>query len=489
MAVLPPPQPRPEPLFPGPLTDEALRALFEGAADFVARQIAVPGGKIGLYFIDGLVSGSDISEYVIGPMVRHLADLPPEAQAAQAVAGAVNNAVADPVDTLEAAAVKLVNGFAVAVFAEGRAVAFEVKTGEKRSPSPPEVESTVKGAKDAFTETVRTNTSLLRRHLRTPRLRLWEQTVGRRSLTNVTVASIEGLTDPALVRRVKRRLESVDVDGLVSPAAVEEYLTGSRKTAFPMLLYTERTDKFAAGLLEGRVGVLVDGLPLGYLLPVDLSRLMESPEDRGMGYVAASCVRVLRYAALAVSLLLPGLYLAMAAFHQEMLPPQLLRSIIESKASVPFSSTLEVLLLLIAFELLQEAGLHLPQSIGQSVSIIGGLVVGTAAVEAKLVSPAALIIVAVAGICGFVLPERDFADTVRVWRFALALCAALTGLFGLAAGFLLLLIQLAELRSCGVPYLTPFSAGHTGGRLVRRRLRREKMRPPQLHPQDLRNQR
>ena len=237
------------------------------------------------------------------------------------------------------------------------------------------------------------------------------------------------------------------------------------------------------------MGVLVDGLPLGYLLPVDLSRLMESPEDRGMGYVAASCVRVLRYAALVVSLLLPGLYLAMAAFHQEMLPPQLLRSIIESKASVPFSSTLEVLLLLIAFELLQEAGLHLPQSIGQSVSIIGGLVVGTAAVEAKLVSPAALIIVAAAGICGFVLPERDFADAVRVWRFALALCAALTGLFGLAAGFLLLLIQLAELRSCGVPYLTPFSAGRTGGRLVRRRLRREKMRPPQLHPQDLRNQR
>jgi len=179
----------------------------------------------------------------------------------------------------------------------------------------------------------------------------------------------------------------------------------------------------------------------------------------------------------------------MAAFHQEMLPPPLLRSIIESKEAVPFSTALEVLSLLIAFELLQEAGLHLPQSIGQSVSIIGGLVVGTAAVEAKLISPAALIIVSVAGICGFVLPERDLANAVRVWRFALTLCAALTGLFGLTAGMLLLLIQLAELRSCGVPYLTPFSAGHTRGRLVRRRLCMDKLRRPELHPQDLRSQR
>jgi spore germination protein KA len=190
-----------------------------------------------------------------------------------------------------------------------------------------------------------------------------------------------------------------------------------------------------------------------------------------MGYVAASCVRMLRYLALTAALLLPGLYLSMAAFHQEMLPMQLLRSIIESKHDVPFSTATEVLALLLAFELLQEAGLHLPRSIGQSVSIIGGLVVGTAAVEAKLISPAALIIVSVAGICGFVLPERDFADAVRVWRFVLALCASLTGLFGLTAGTLLLLIQLAELRSCGVPYLEPFSAGRTAGQLIRRRLK------------------
>ncbi len=462
-----------QPMYPGMLTDGALCAIFEGAADFVRRRVRTPGGEAGLYFIDGLVSGSEISEFVLRPMVECLTGGTPEKLAEQALAGVVYHAQASEVTTLDDAAMRLVNGFALVLFAPGVAVAFETKTGEKRSPSPPEVENTVKGAKDAFTETVRSNTSLLRRHLRTPDLRLWQQIVGRRSLTNLTVAWIEGITDPALVRRVQDRLKSINVEDMLSPAAVEEYLTGSRKTAFPLLIYTERTDKFALGLLEGRVGVLVDGLPLGYLLPVDVSRMMSSPEDRSMGYVTASCVRVLRYLALLAALLLPGLYLAMAVFHQEMLPPQLLRSIIESKKAVPFPTALEIAALLVAFELLQEAGLHLPQSIGQSVSIIGGLVVGSAAVEAKLVSPAALIIVAVAGICGFCLPERDFANAVRVWRFILMLCAALAGLFGLTAGFLLLLIHLAELRSCGVPYLTPFSGGRTEGKLVRRRLEQE----------------
>ena len=304
----------------------------------------------------------------------------------------------------------------------------------------------------------------------------------------MTVVSVAGLTAPELVERMKRRLADIDIDGFLSPSAVEEYVTGSRATAFPLLQYTERTDKFCQGILAGQVGLLVDGLPLGYLCPVDLGYLMASPEDRGMDFYSASAVRILRYCALLLTLLLPGIYVAMATFHQEMIPLPLLRAVIESKEQVPFPTVLEVLGLLVAFELLQEAGIHLPQAIGQTVSIIGGLVVGTAAVEAKLVSPAALIIVSGAGICGFALPGRDFSDGVRLWRFALTVLASLAGLFGLSVGIVLLVQHLSGLTSLGVEYLAPFSRVEGEG-ILRPRLVKQKRRDLLLRPRDQRNQR
>ena len=216
----------------------------------------------------------------------------------------------------------------------------------------------------------------------------------------------------------------------------------------------------------------MDGLPQGYLLPVDLGYLMTSPEDEGVDFVSASFIRILRYGALLLSLLLPGVYIALASFHQQMIPLSLLEAIIESKASVPFSTAVEVMALMLAFELLQEAGVHLPQSVGQSVSIIGGIVVGTAAVEASLVSPAALIAVSLAGVCGFALPSRDFAQALRLFRLAFAGLGAFAGLFGVTVGFLGLLIHLAGLTSLGVPYLMPLAAGDADA-LLRRPAGRE----------------
>ena len=477
----------PDGTYRGAVSDENISAIFRGAGDFNRRELRVGSHTLYLYAIDGLTSGGDISEYVVKPLLQDTAAQSMDLLCDRALHSTVYNSVAEACEDLNTVALKLVNGFSVVLFGN-RAVAFEDKTGEKRSPSAPEVENTVKGPKDAFTETVRTNTSLLRRHLRTPALRLYETKVGQRSLTNVTLAYIDGLTDPSLVERMKQRLSEIDVDGLVTPSSVEEYVTGSRPTAFPLLQYTERTDRFAQALLDGRVGLLVDGLPLGYLAPVDLGWLMASPEDRGTDFVSASCLRVLRYLALLVGLFLPGLYVAMAAFHPEMLPTALLQSIIDSKQSVPFPTIFEVLGLLIAFELLQEASVALPQSIGQSLSIIGGLVVGTAAVEASILSPAALIVVAAAGIAGYALPGRSFADAIRLWRFLLAVLASLLGLFGLTLGALVLLVHLAEQKSLGVPYLAPFSRVSGITSLLRTRLKNQKYRDAALHPLDERNQ-
>ena len=469
-------------MYTGKVNDENIVCIFRDAADFMRRELHCGEHTLYAYAIDGLIASAYASDYVFKPITQHL-EVPTMAELYQrALTGMIYNNVAKPCEDLDTVALLLVNGFCVVLFPEVGAIAFEVRTPDKRNTSAPEVENTVKGAKDAFVETIRSNTSYVRRHLRSPDLRLYEMQVGKRTLTNVSIIWLEGITDPALVEKMKQRLQAIDIEGFLTPSSVEEYVTGSRATAFPLLQYTERSDRFSQGILAGRVGLLIDGLPLGYLAPVDLMYLMESPEDLGRDFVGASAVRVLRYLALLASLFIPGIYIALAAFHQDMIPLPMLLSMIESKQAVPFSTTSEVLGLLIAFELLQESGIHLPQAIGQSVSVVGGIVVGSAAVEAGIISPMALIAVSIAGICGFVLPNRDLANAVRIWRFGIAVLSCVGGLYGTLAGALILLIHLSSLKSLGISYLAPT------GKILRPRLKKQKFRNWQLNPKDRRNQ-
>ena len=466
------------------MTDAEIRAVFEGASDFETRILRTGESTMYAYFIDGLVSSGFIADYIYKPITLDLPQNIVDAYHA-ALRGGIYNAVARPCKDLQDVAMKIVNGFCVVLFPDAGAIAFEARTGVSRNPQPPDVENTVKGPKDAFVETIRINTSLIRRQLRTPDLRITGTTVGKRSLTNVSVVWIQGLTNRELVQRMNERLNSINVDSFLSPSAVEEYVTGSRATAFPLLQYTERPDRFAQGLLDGRVGLLVDGLPLAYLVPVDLGYLLESPEDRSRDYISASCIRVLRYGALVISLLLPAVYISMVMFHAEYLPTKLLDTIMSGDQPRPFTTSWEVLGLLIAYELIQEAGIHLPQAIGQSVSMIGGIVVGTAAVEAGLIAPMVLIIVSITGICGFVLPNRDLANAVRVWRFAIAVLGILVGMWGVGIGVVILLGHLTTIRSLGIPYLIPTPAGRG---ILRKRMKHEKERDRNLRPEDRKNQ-
>lgn len=475
-----------QPMYSGALNDQNISAIFAGAGDFVRREIRCGVWNLYGYSIDGLVSGGDISDYVLKPISENLnADTMTELYD-RALHGAVYNAVADACTDLDAVALKLVNGFCVILFPGVGAVAYEVKTGEKRSLSAPEVENTVKGPKDAFVETVRSNTSLIRRHLRCPDLRIYETQVGRRSLTNVSVVYLDGITNPEFVENMKARLGEIDIDGMLSPASVEEYVTGSRITPFPLMQYTERADRFCQALLDGRIGLLVDGLPLGYLSPVNIGYLMESLEDRSRDFISASFVKVLRYGALLASLFLPAIYIALIGFHADWIPNLLRETFINSREGVPFSVGGEVLSLLIAYELLQESGIHLPQAIGQSVSTIGGIVVGTAAVEAGLISPVVLIVVSIAGVCGFALPNRDLANAVRVCRFGISLLGAWFGLTGVAIGTVVLFGHLYMLKNMGMRYLRIRNGQNRS--VLQTRLVKQKYRNRVLKPLDDRNQ-
>ena len=494
-----PPHPRREPRIDLPLTVESVRQVFADCVDFSEREAALGGDPdklVTLCYISGMVKMERASDYVLRPLAQDtVLSGCGMAQAMERIRkGALYNLGVEKRATMDEAVFDMIGGNCILFFpGEKEALSFNVGTEEKRSISDPENEPPLKGPRDSFVESVRTNTSLLRRRVRTPDLRIRELLVGRQTVTPVDIVWIEGITNPETVRAVECRVAEIDIDALIATGNLEEYIADDIHTAFPTLAYTERPDRFSAGVVEGRVGLIIDGLPLGWLLPGTLSQFFKTPQDKSQGWMAASALMVLRYLCMLITLFLPAVYIAAVTFHLEMLPTELALSIIAAKQDVPFTTVFEVLLMLVAFEIIQEAGLRLPSSIGQTVSILGGLVVGSAAVEARIVSPAVLIVVAVAGIAGYTMPSQDFAGALRIWRFGLAALASLAGMFGAAIGALLLICHLASLESFGVAYLTPFAANDgeqvEGHAVIRQPLPSVKLREAALKTQNRRNQR
>ena len=479
-----PPHPRREPRLDGPLTEAALAEVFAGCVDYNCRRVAAGGREdrqLLLIYLAGMVRMERVSDYVLRPLTqdRLLGELNEGAAWERMASGALYSLSVTRRETLDEAVSDLIDGNCLLLFPGKEAVlSFNVGTEEKRGISPPEDEVSVKGPKDAFVENLRTNTSLVRRHLKAPELKIREQIVGRQSLTPVDILWLDGIADEATVAALEERLRAIDIDALLETGNLEEYIVDSLDTPFPLIQSTQRPDRFCYGLAQGRVGVLMEGIPLGYLAPGVLGDFLRTPEDRSENWMVAACLTVLRWACLLVALCLPGLYVAMVVFHPELIPTRLALSIMAARRDVPFSTLFETLLLLLSFEVLQEAGLRLPQSIGQT---------GSAAVEARLISPAVLVVGAMAGIAGYTMPSQDLAGAMRLWRFILTLAGAVGGLFGLTAGLAALAGHLAGLESFGAPYLTPFTPG--GEKVLRQPLPSDKLRPAHLKSRNRRKQR
>ncbi|WP_442595798.1 spore germination protein [Neobacillus sp. D3-1R] len=326
---------------------------------------------------------------------------------------------------------------------------------DTRSVSEPVTEQVVRGARDGFTENIRSNTALVRRRIRNPNFRLEAINLGKKTQTDINIAYIKGVVREGLVEEVKERLKKIKIDAILESGYVEELIADAPYSPFTTVQSTERPDKVAAEILEGKVAIFVDNTPFVLVVPTYFWQYLQASDDYYAKFYTGSFFRLVRYFAFIISLTLPSIYVMLASFHQEMIPTPLALTIASGREVVPFPVLLEALIMEIAFELMREAGLRMPKPVGQAVSIVGSLIIGQAAVQAGMVSPFMVIVVAVTGIASFAIPNYAASFSIRLIRFPLLLASGTLGLLGFAAAFSILAIHALSIRSFGESYLAP----------------------------------
>ncbi|MGR9544813.1 spore germination protein [Priestia megaterium] len=360
----------------------------------------------------------------------------------------------------------------------------KVKT---RTIEEPVSEALVRGPRVGFTESLSDNTSLLRGSGDIENLSLVKFQVGKRSKKDLVVAYIKEIVNPELVEEVEKRIKKIDLDNVPESGYVEQLIEDNYLSPFPQVQNTERPDRVIAALMEGRVAILLDGTPFALIAPVTFSMMLQSPEDYYERWIPGTFIRFLRYIAVVLSLFTPALYIAFISFHPGLIPTKLAISIIGSRSGVPFPALIEALFMELSIEILREAGLRLPKPIGPAMGIVGGLIIGEAAVQAGIVSPILVIVVALTAISSFSIPQYSVGITLRILRFVAMLCAAILGLYGVILFFLFMMSHLVKLKSFGVPYMSPavpYRLSEWKDLVVRMPLMMMKRRPKMMHTKD-----
>lgn len=338
-----------------------------------------------------------------------------------------------------------------------RALLIASKGGEDRGVQESSTQQVIRGPKEGFTENMATNIALVRRKINDPNLWFENFRVGRVTKTGVSIMYINGIAADKTVKEVRDRIGRIDIDGILESGYIEKFIQDKTFTLFPTIYNTERPDVIAAGLLEGRIAIFVDGTPFVLLVPALFVQFFQAAEDYYQRSDISSLLRLLRYLALVIALLGPSVYIAITTFHHDMLPPQLLISLSAQREGIPLPAFIEALLMEVTFELLREAGVRLPKAVGQAISIVGALVIGQAAVQAGIISAAMVIVVSITAIASFVIPAYNMGIAIRILRFGMMGLAASFGLYGITAGMIAIVQHLCHLRSFGVPYMSPFA--------------------------------
>lgn len=333
---------------------------------------------------------------------------------------------------------------------------------EDRNVSEPSSQSVVRGPMEGFNENLRTNTALIRRKIKDSHLWLETFQIGKVTQTNVSIMYLKNIADPELVAEVKRRLKKIDIDSVLESGYIEEFIQDATFTPFPTVYNSDRPDTIAAGILEGKVSIIVDGTPFVLLVPTFFVTFFQSAEDYYQRADISTLLRFIRFLSFFITLLAPSFYVALTTYHQEMIPTSLVISLAAQRESIPFPAFVEALLMELIYEILREAGVRIPKNIGQAISIVGTLVIGQAAVAAGFVSSAMVIIVSITAISSFVVPEPGMAIAARISRFALIALAGFMGLYGILFGIFIMVLHLASLHSFGLPYMSPLAPYRPG---------------------------
>lgn len=350
------------------------------------------------------------------------------------------------------------SGNLLLVFEDFQAV-YYVETGNppRREPEETNTDASISGPRDGFTEEINTNLGLIRKRLRTHQLKFVPYIIGSHTHTRVGLLYLQDQIDPPLLKEIQDRMNALDSKGIISGMQVEERLSRSPFTLLPEFQYTGRPDYVVNALLKGRFAVLIDGSPISLIGPVNFFMLLNAAEDNSSSVFSVVFVRILRLACVIIALFLPGFWVGLITYHQEQLPYTLIATIVKSRQGVPLPAALEVLLMVLLFDLFKEAGLRLPLSIGQTLSVVGGLIVGQAAISAGLTSTGSLVIVALSVMATFTLSNQHIVSSVTLFRFGILLLCSLLGMFGFMMSLLTMVLFFSNMRSFGVYYLSPLA--------------------------------
>ncbi|MGO4547535.1 spore germination protein [Paenibacillus sp. 2TAB23] len=444
---------------------ESIKTELGESQDIIFRELTLVDRsqtKALIVYVQGMVDDERMEEFIIQPLHRERFPLDervePKELLAVIKANILSTGIVVDICDWKLLFQKLFMGYGI-LFVEGsdQAVGANVIGGARRGIEEPKTEMAIRGPREGFTESIRTNTSLIRRRIRSPKLWMEQWTIGEISQTPVSIMYVKGLADENVLKDLRERLESIRIDGILESGYIEELIADQKWSPFPTILSNERPDAVAGNLLEGRIAILVDGTPFVLVIPAILNMFFQASEDYYQRFDIATFLRMLRFVSFLIALLMPSIYVAIVGYHQEMIPTQLLLKLAAQREGVPFPAYLEAFIMEFVFEILREAVVRMPSAAGNTISIVGGLVIGQSVVEAGIVSPAVVIVVSFTAIASFVSPTYSLGIAARLLRFILLLAASTLGFYGIGIVVLMIILHLSNIRSFGMPYIKPFA--------------------------------